>query len=87
MSSPELGCRTTVHTGARLPYSRCTPGARKSHTFTVWSSEPENSHLLSRWKPNCSATCTLASSASHSADRQAAKMRGAGGHSMWASSP
>ena len=53
MSSPELGCSTTVHTGARLPYSRCTPGARRSHTLTVWSSDPENSHLLSLWKPSC----------------------------------
>ena len=83
MSSPELGCRTTVHTGARLPYSRCTPGARKSHTFTVWSSEPENSHLLSRWKPNCGAKCAVAS-VDGQTGRQAAKMRGAGGHNRWA---
>ena len=53
ISSPEFGWRTTEHTGALLPYSRWTPGARRSHTFTVWSSEPENSHLLSRWKPSC----------------------------------
>ncbi len=35
MSSPWLGCSTTVLTAARLSYSRWQPGARKSHIFTA----------------------------------------------------
>jgi hypothetical protein len=60
MSSPWLGCSTTVFTAALLPYSRWQPGVRRSHTRTVPSSPPV---------PAAAASSSSSSSSSGSSSR------------------